>query len=82
LQHHKVISITHEQMANFCGNVLEVKGNDNRKLLVMSGSAYAAFTDEQKNEMLQHVDKLVHCDIPTIEEIGGGSIRCMMAELF
>jgi hypothetical protein len=69
-------------MGHFCGNVLEVKGSDDRKLLVMSGSAYNAFTEEQKKDMLEHVDKLIHCDIPTIEEIGGGSIRCMMAELY
>lgn len=43
--------------------------------------AYNAFTTAQKEVMLKHVDEIVHSPIPTIERIGGGSVRCMMAEI-
>jgi hypothetical protein len=69
-------------MNNFCGNILEVKGKDNKKLLCMSTKAHNNFTDAQKRKLLKHVDGIIHSDINTIETIGGGGVRCMMAELF
>jgi len=69
-------------MNQFCGNVLEVKGSANRKLLAMSTRAHDGFTQAQRQTLLQHVDKLVHVPVPTIEDIGGGGVRCMMGELY
>ena len=44
--------------------------------------AFNGFTVSQRAELLKHVDEIVHSPIPTIENIGGGSLRCMMAEIF
>jgi len=48
----------------------------------MSTSAYTAFTKDQIETILRHVDEICHSDVGTIEQIGGGSVRCMIAELF
>jgi hypothetical protein len=48
----------------------------------MSTEAYNHFTEQQKVTLQKHFKKILHTPIPTIEEIGGGSIRCMMAELY
>jgi len=79
---HEVLTITEEQLKRFCGNVIELKNNENKKILVMSSSAYNAYTNDQIEIILKHVDEICHSDIPTIEQIGGGSVRCMIAELF
>lgn len=82
-KHHHIVYITLEQMEQFCGNVLEIRGDAGaKKMLVMSDRAYEGFTPEQRADMLKHVDKLFHVPIPTIEDIGGGGVRCMMGELF
>jgi hypothetical protein len=79
---HEIIPITREQMNNFCGNILEIKSTEGKRLLCMSTRAYENFTDPQRRKLLKHVDQLVHSDIRTIETIGGGGVRCMMGELF
>ncbi|RVU00756.1 amidinotransferase [Mucilaginibacter limnophilus] len=76
----EVVSITFEQMNHFAGNMLEVQNNNGKSLLVMSKSAWESLTDEQK-EVLSSYSKPVYADINTIETIGGGSARCMMAEV-
>jgi hypothetical protein len=76
-----VISISEQQMQNFCGNVLQIENKDGDKFIAMSSSAFAAFTVEQKATLEQH-GKLLSFEIPTIETIGGGSVRCMLAEIF
>ena len=81
-KHHTVVQISIEQMNNFCGNVLEVAGANDARLLVMSSRAYHAFTPEQHAVFERHVKKVVHVPVPTIEYIGGGGVRCMMGELF
>jgi hypothetical protein len=48
----------------------------------MSTEAFNHFTEEQKRVLQRHFQRILHTPIPTIEEIGGGSIRCMMAELY
>lgn len=75
------IDITLDQLYAFCGNVLEVVSTDGKKKIVMSQTAYDAFTPEQK-KTLETFGELVPVSIPTIETIGGGSARCMMAEVF
>lgn len=77
----QVVDISFEQMGAFCGNVLEVENSYGGKVLVLSQSAYDAFTPEQRQQL--SLDKaLVPISIPTIEQAGGGSARCMLAEIF
>lgn len=76
-----VIAITEEQMSHFCGNILELKSKDNKALIVMSEQAYKYFTSEQKG-ILSSFGKIVHSPLYTIEKYGGGSARCMIAEVF
>lgn len=77
----QVISISIEQMNHFCGNILQLETADGQKVIAMSQSAYEAFTLTQLNQLATH-GKLLPFAVPTIETIGGGSVRCMLAELF
>ena len=77
---HETIDISLEQMEAFCGNVLELENDRGEKLVVMSDRAFHAFTDEQRAVLAAHAE-LVHADLTTIETHGGGSARCMLAEL-
>jgi hypothetical protein len=76
----ETIPISLDQMADFCGNVLELENDGGRKLIVMSDRAFDAFTDEQRGALAAHAE-LVHTNLATIETHGGGSARCMLAEL-
>lgn len=76
----EIIDITFDQMNHFAGNMLEVKNNDGDTLVVMSQAAYNSLNVEQKTSLEQY-GKLVYTDINTIETNGGGSARCMMAEV-
>lgn len=77
----EVILISEEQLANFAGNMLQVQTNDDDRILVMSQTAYDSLTNEQISQLKKHTDLLV-VNIPTIEKLGGGSARCMLAEVF
>ncbi len=81
-QTHEVIELSMEQMRSFCGNALEVRGRQDKKMLVMSSAAQEALHEEQKAQILKYVTKIVHAPIPTIEKYGGGSARCMLLELY
>lgn len=76
-----IILITEDQVNNFAGNMLEVKGSEGKRYLVMSSSAYQALTKKQIAQIEQHVT-ILHSSLDTIEACGGGSARCMMAEVF
>ncbi|WP_353086156.1 citrulline utilization hydrolase CtlX [Flavobacterium sp.] len=76
-----LILITEDQVNNFAGNMLEVKGSEGKRYLVMSSSAYHALTKKQIAQIEQHVT-ILHSSLDTIEACGGGSARCMMAEVF
>ncbi|MCF6248186.1 MAG: arginine deiminase-related protein [Desulfobacula sp.] len=77
-----ILEITMEQMEhNFCGNILEVRNSKNKSFIVMSQSAHKAFTSKQK-VFLEQYGTILSFDLTTIETIGGGSARCMMAEIF
>jgi len=78
-----VISITHEQAEQFfCANILEVRSSDNQPKIVMSASAFEGFTEEQR-ALLCQFGQLVPIPIHNaIEYVGGGSARCMLAEIF
>jgi hypothetical protein len=77
----EVILITEDQVNNFAGNMLEVKGVNDRRYLVMSTSAYKSLTKKQIAQLEEHVT-ILSSSLDTIEACGGGSARCMMAEIF
>lgn len=76
-----IIDITEDQMHHFAGNILEVKSSSEEAYIVMSEQAYKAFTPEQV-EILSGFGEIIHSPLYTIEKYGGGSARCMMAEIF
>lgn len=79
---HDVIVITPEQTEqSFCANILQVCNEAGDPLVVMSRRAYEGFTDAQRKRLATH-GKLVPVNIDTIEAVGGGSARCMMAQVF
>lgn len=77
-----VIDITEEQVNNFAGNMLQVKGAKGDLYLVMSQSAYNSLTSSQIEKLKKHNKDIVSSSLDTIEACGGGSARCMMAEVF
>lgn len=77
----EVILISEEQMNTFAGNMLEVKGADERRYLVMSAAAYNSLTKKQIAQLEEHTS-ILSANLDTIEACGGGSARCMMAEVF
>lgn len=77
----QVIEITEEQVTNFAGNMLQVKGKDEERFLIMSQAAFDCLTQSQKAKINNHC-KIISSSLDTIEACGGGSARCMMAEVF
>ncbi|CAH0530354.1 arginine deiminase-related protein [Vibrio hippocampi] len=77
----QVIDITIEQMNQFCGNILQLETVTGDKVIAMSKSAYMAFSPAQRKQLASH-GKLLPFDVSTIESIGGGSVRCMLGEVF
>ncbi len=78
---HEIIDITFEQMNAFAGNMLQVQNKDGKTFLVMSETSFKSLTDEQIAQIENHTS-ILHVSIPTIETIGGGSARCMLAEIY
>ena len=78
---HEIIDISFEQMNKFAGNMLEIKNRNGKHLLAMSKSAYDSLSVVQLNLIRKSCEPL-SLPIQTIETIGGGSARCMMAEVF
>ena len=76
----EVIEISYAQMNHFAGNMLQVKNTKNELLLIMSQQAYLSLSLEQINS-LQKYNRIVTSPIDTIETNGGGSARCMLAEI-
>ena len=77
----EIIDITEEQMHKFAGNMLQVGGMGASKYLVMSQTAFESLTQEQIAQ-IEKFNPILTVDIHTIETLGGGSARCMMAEVF
>ena len=77
----KVIDISEDQVSNFAGNMLQVHGKDDERFLIMSQAAFDSLTDSQKAQINNHC-KIISSSLATIEACGGGSARCMMAEVF
>ena len=78
---HSLVEITEDQVNHFCGNLLLVKNREGKKFWVMSEQAFLAFTDDQKS-LLQADGEFIYSGLDTIESVGGGSARCMLAEIF
>lgn len=77
----KIIDISLQQLNHFAGNMLQVKNADGELLLVMSTQAYQSLIASQI-EILQNHNRILHSPLTTIETAGGGSARCMIAEIF
>lgn len=76
----EVIAITLDQVAHFCGNILQLRGRGGEMVYAMSEDAWGHFTPEQRGR-LRAGGRVVAVAIPTIEFVAGGSVRCMIAEL-
>ena len=81
-KHHEVVEISRAQMGAFCGNVLEVEDGRGLPALAMSSRAHDAFLPEQRAALLRHCAALHHAPVPTLEDVGGGGVRCTLAEIF
>jgi hypothetical protein len=78
---HSIIPITRSQMHSFAGNMLQVQNNIGDKFLLMSQTAHDSLRTEQK-QMLEAYAQLLPIAVPVIEQVEGGSVRCMVAEIF
>ncbi len=77
----EIIYITEDQTQNFAGNMLEVDSDSGKKYLVMSETAYNSLNDRQL-EVISNYCTIIQSRLDIIETCGGGSVRCMMAEIF
>jgi hypothetical protein len=74
----EIVQITRAQVNSFAGNMIQLQNQGGKKYLVMSDSAFQSLTQEQRNTLLKYND-FIHSDVSSIEEVGGGSARCMIA---
>ena len=79
--YHAVVEINDAQVQSFAGNMLALKNGNEEELMVMSARALSSLTIEQKKEIEKYC-RIVASPIQTIEDVGGGSARCMIAEIF
>jgi hypothetical protein len=77
----EIIEISEEQMQQFAGNMLQVQNKEGEKFLVMSQTAYQSLSSEQVSAIEKYCE-IIYSDLNTIEVNGGGSARCMLAEVF
>ena len=77
----RIIKISEDQCSKFAGNMLQVENVKNEKFLIMSESAYNSLDDKQI-ATINEFNEIIHSDLKTIEKLGGGSARCMIAENF
>lgn len=77
----EIVAISCKQMNQFAGNMLQVVNKQNQPFLIMSSTAYNSLSQEQINQLSQY-NTLLHSNLSTIETLGGGSARCMLAEVF
>ena len=78
---HDIIDITMQQVHTYAGNMLQVANQEGDLYTILSQSAFDSLSTEQKKQIQKHT-QLLPIPIPTIETVGGGSVRCMMAEIF
>lgn len=79
--HKEIILITENQLNSFVGNMIELEGANNQKYIVMSATAHKALTSKQIEQLSKH-GHILSSDLEVIETCGGGSARCMIAEIF
>jgi len=77
----EVIAISEAQMHQFAGNMLQLRGKNDKRYLIMSEAAHKSLTQDQINKIEKHCP-IISSSLETIETCGGGSARCMMAEVF
>ena len=77
----EIVEISEKQMHCFAGNMLQVQNQEGRLFLVMSETAFGSLNNDQMTK-LKSYNELIVVAVPTIEKYGGGSVRCMMAEVF
>ncbi|MCF3109002.1 amidinotransferase [Niabella sp. CC-SYL272] len=77
----EIVRISLEQMEHFAGNALQVRNTEGQRFLVMSSAAYQSLSETQKQQ-LETYNPILHTPLTTIEQNGGGSARCMIAEIF
>jgi hypothetical protein len=77
---HDVIELTEDQLHAFAGNMLEVRSASGAPVIAMSETALRSLSSEQRRRLERH-GEIVSTPIPTIERLGGGSVRCMLAEV-
>ncbi|WP_422361484.1 citrulline utilization hydrolase CtlX [Reichenbachiella sp.] len=78
----EVIEISEHQKAHFAGNMLQVENKVGDRFMVMSAAAYDSLEEDQKTKILKYNKDIISSSLDTIEALGGGSARCMMAEVF
>jgi hypothetical protein len=78
----EIIEISENQKEHFAGNMLQVINTSEEKYMVMSSAAYQSLDESQKKRILNYNKEIIHSSLDTIEALGGGSARCMMAEVF
>ena len=76
-----IIDISYDQMSSYLGNCIQLVDKDSKPKLVMSTSAFRSIKPYQLSKILKHTE-IIHSEIKTIENYGGGSARCMIAEIF
>jgi hypothetical protein len=75
---HEIIDISFQQVTHFAGNMIELSNQKGERLIIMSSQAYGAL-DQGQITSLEKYGRIIHSPIPTIEKLGGGSVRCMVA---
>jgi len=79
---HEIIDISLQQMHSFAGNMLQLCNKEGQPLVAMSQTAFDSLQPEQRSRLEMLGGQLVVAAIPAIERLGGGSVRCMIAEIF
>ena len=74
--------ISVDKMESFCGNIIELEGADGQLWVVMSSRAFNAFSEAQREQLTKRGERILHVPFDAIESIGGGGVRCAVAELF
>ena len=77
----EIIEIAENQMHQFAGNMLQVRNSDGENFLIMSQTAFKSLIPKQI-EAVEKYCEIIYADLETIETNGGGSARCMLAEVF
>ncbi len=77
----EILPLTQEQTANFCGNCLALSSGDGAPLFIMSSQAWGHFSEAQRGILERH-GQILHTELSAFEQLGGGSARCLVAELF